>query len=125
MNKPLLAALAAFILLLGYCIFTPGGVEMRNKYLLSMQKAEDRTDYKTLQTVENTARAMMTSYESDRIYWEQYRNSEVAKEKEWAVAAKIKANRTAVNYNEYILKNNFVWREGVPEDIKSQLPIIQ
>jgi len=118
-------ALALCTLFLGYCIFTPGGVEMRNKYMFSMQKAEDRTSYETLRNVENTARAMQSSYESDKAYWEQYKNSSEAKEKEWAVAAKIKANRTAINYNEYVLKNSFVWKDGIPNDIKKELPIIQ
>jgi hypothetical protein len=44
--------------------------------------------------------------------------------REVSLQAKICANSTAISYNEYILKNSFLWAENVPEDIKSKLEII-
>lgn len=35
------------------------------------------------------------------------------------------ANKTANTYNEYILKNSFVWQNNVPDDIYQKLEIIK
>ena len=45
--------------------------------------------------------------------------------KEVSLKAKIRANSTAISYNEYILKNSFLWADNVPSDIKSKLEIIE
>lgn len=45
--------------------------------------------------------------------------------KEVSIQAKIRANSTAISYNEYILKNSFLWADNIPEDIKSKLEIIE
>lgn len=37
----------------------------------------------------------------------------------------MRANRTAANYNNYILKNSYVWSNNIPEDILSELEIIK
>ena len=36
----------------------------------------------------------------------------------------ITANKTAVLYNEYVLKNSRVWDGNIPKDIMEKLPII-
>ena len=36
----------------------------------------------------------------------------------------ITANRTAASYNEYYLKNSFVWSGAVPSDIRGSLPYL-
>lgn len=36
----------------------------------------------------------------------------------------MRANRTAANYNEYILKNSYVWQGNIPTDIRENLPLI-
>ncbi len=68
---------------------------------------------------------MIASYEADKLIYEQYKDSEVAEERSWANNAKIRANQTATTYNNYILKNSFVWSGNVPPDIKQTLEIIK
>ena len=46
-------------------------------------------------------------------------------ERTWAAQAKMRANKTASSYNNYILQNNFVWKNNIPEDIRTTLDIIE
>ena len=64
---------------------------------------------------------MIATYKSDKLTYEAYKNTDV----ELATQAKIRANRTAVAYNEYILKNSFQWKGNIPGDIYNQLEIIE
>ena len=96
---------------------TPAGKSMWNSWFYAVQKADDATNYETIKEVEDTCRAMIASYNSDKLIYQNYKNSEVAEEKSWANNAKIRANQTASTYNNYILKNSYVWRGNVPSDI--------
>lgn len=116
------------ILCIGCPIFfgaTPMGKTLWNNWFYSVQKADDNTNYKTLKKVEDTCRAMISSYESDKLIYEQYKDSQNATEKGWSNQAKIRANKTAATYNNYILENSFVWENNVPNDIKINLPYIE
>lgn len=101
------------------------GTWFDNKVDYIDQKIDDATNYETRKTVEDSCRAMVASYEADKLTWEQYKDSENAEQKSWADQAKMRANRTASNYNNYILKNSYVWDGNVPADILSELPAIQ
>lgn len=46
-------------------------------------------------------------------------------QRSWADQAKMRANRTAANYNNYILKNSYVWSGNIPDDIMSELKPIE
>jgi hypothetical protein len=37
----------------------------------------------------------------------------------------MRANKTANTYNSYILENNYVWADNVPNDIKGRLDTIE
>jgi hypothetical protein len=37
----------------------------------------------------------------------------------------MRANDTAAAYNNYILKNSYVWEDNVPADIKTKLDYIE
>ena len=37
----------------------------------------------------------------------------------------MRANKTAATYNEYVLKNSYVWEGNVPSDIRKQLDYIE
>ena len=89
------------------------------------QKIDDATNYETRKKVEDSCRAMVASYEADKLTWEQYKDSESEEQRSWAEQAKMRANRTAANYNNYILKNSYVWNDNIPEDILSELEIIK
>ena len=104
--------------------FTPNGRSILNTYTHSMQKA-DENQYATKKKVEDTARSMIASYKSDVATYEQYKDSDNEEKQSWAEQAKMRANRTANSYNEYILKNSYIWEDNIPSDIDYSLPIIE
>ena len=103
--------------------FTPGGRSVWNSYTHSLEKA-DENQYETKKQVEDTARSMIASYKSDVATYEQYKESDNEEKQSWAEQAKMRANRTANSYNEYILKNSYVWEDNIPSDIDYSLPIV-
>ena len=58
-------------------------------------------------------------------YYEQYKDGDNEEKHEWAEQAKMRANKTASSYNNYILKNSYVWEDNVPSDIHIQLRYIE
>ncbi len=115
------------IILIGAIIFfgfTPGGRSIWNSYTHSLEKA-DENQYETKKQVEDTARSMIASYKSDVATYNQYKDSDNEEKQSWAEQAKMRANRTANSYNEYILKNSYVWEDNIPSDINYSLPIIE
>ena len=68
---------------------------------------------------------MIASYESDKLIYMQYKDSDNDEKQSWAEQAKMRANKTAVEYNNYILKNSYVWRNNIPNDIYMNLEIIE
>lgn len=63
-------------------------------------------------------------YEKDGSY-KQYKDSENEEKQSWAEQAKMRANKTAASYNEYVLKNSFVWNDNIPSDIRTSLPFVE
>lgn len=104
---------------------TPMGKAIWNSWFYDVQKADDKTNYDTLKKVEDTCRAMISSYEADRLTYEQYKDSEDEEKRSWAEQAKMRANKTAASYNNYILENSFVWEDAVPSDIKTKLHYLE
>ena len=99
------------LMLLGGCsffTFTTTGRSIWNKHQHALKKVDDAT-----------------SYNSSKTTYEQYKDSDSELERSWAESAKIQANRTANIYNEYILKNSYVFEGNIPSDIHSELPIIE
>ena len=116
--------ISILLIVIGYN-FAPGIRETVNKNQTAVQIVDDQTRYETLKKVEDTCRAMISSYESDVLTWKQYKDSESEAERTWAAQAKMRANKTASSYNNYILQNNFVWKDNIPKDIRSTLDIIE
>lgn len=117
----------ACILIIGlplYFIATPSGVSAWNNWFGTVQKADDNTNYETLKKVEDTCRSMISSYNSDKLTYEQYKDSDDEEKQNWAEQAKMRANRTASTYNNYILKNDYIWQNNIPADIYRELPYI-
>lgn len=116
------------IAIIGLPIFfgaTPVGKALWNNWFYDVQKVDDKTNYNTLKKVEDTCRAMISSYEADRLTYEQYKDSDDEEKRSWAEQAKMRANKTASSYNNYILENSFVWEDAVPPDIKYRLEYIE
>ena len=124
-EKVLTAILITLALMAAFFCITPVGVALRNSYGFAVQKVDDATRYETRKKVEDTCRAMIANYEADRISYEQYKQSDDAEKQGWAEQAKMRANRTAASYNEYYLKNSFVWSGAVPSDIRGSLPYLE
>ena len=126
MSKKLCAVLIAAAIGLGlFFVVNPFGVMAWNSWFELVQKADDATNYETLKQVEDTCRSMIASYEADKLTYEQYQNSEDSEKRSWAAQAKMRANRTASTYNNYILENSYVWGNNIPEDIDSELDYIE
>lgn len=129
MNKVIVVLVSlALVALIGLPIFfeaTPIGKTMWNNWFHAVQVADDNSNYETLKKVEDTCRAMISSYNSDKLTYEQYKDSDNEEKQSWAEQAKMRANKTASTYNNYILKNNYVWQNNVPSDIYMNLPFIE
>ena len=104
---------------------TPFGKAVWNSWFHAVQKADDATNYETRKKVEDTCRSMIASYNSDKLTYEQYKDSDSEEKQSWAEQAKMRANKTASTYNNYILKNNYVWKNDVPSDIYGVLTYIE
>ena len=124
-EKALIAILIVLALVVGFFCITPAGVALRNGYGYAVQKVDDATSYQTRKKVEDTCRAMIANYEADRISYEQYKDNPDPEKQGWAEQAKMRGNRTAASYNEYYLKNSFVWSGAVPSDIRGGLPYLE
>ena len=126
MSKKVTAVIIAACI--GFVLFfaaNPFGVMAWNSWFGLVQRADDATGYETRKQVEDTCRSMIASYEADRLTYEQYKDSENSEEQSWAAQARMRANRTASTYNNYILENSYVWADNVPEDINIELEYIE
>lgn len=127
-GKIIAISIVLVILFVGLPLFfgvTPAGKTVWNNWFHAVQKADDDTNYDTLKAVEDTCRSMIATYEADKLSYEQYVDSDNAEERSWAAQAKMRANRTAANYNNYILKNSYVWKDNIPRDICLELPYVE
>ena len=121
-------AIGLLVAIIALSIFfnaTPAGKAMWNNWFHDVNKADDNTSYETRKKVEDTCRAMMASYTADKLTYEQYNGSANEEKQEWAEQAKMRANKTAATYNNYILENSYVWSGNVPSDIDGELPYIE
>lgn len=109
----------------GYLTLVPSGRALWNGYQHTLKKVDDRTKYDTRKKVEDTCRASIASYNTDKTTYLQYKDSDSDLEKSWAGQAKMRANKTANIYNEYILKNSYVFEGNVPADIYMELQILE
>ena len=104
---------------------TPVGKAMWNSWFHEVQRADDNTKYETRKKVEDPCRAMIASYKTDKLTYEQYKDSNNEEKQSWAEHAKMRANKTANTYNEYIMKNSYIWEGNVPSDIDFLLAILE
>ena len=127
MEKVKIAVIVLIVLIIGLSLYfglTPSGRATWNNWFHAVQKADDDTKYETLKKVEDTCRSMIASYNSDKLTYEQYKDSENEEKRDWAEQAKMRANKTASTYNNYILKNSYIWEGNVPADICMELAYI-
>ena len=82
------------------------------------------TSYENRKMIEDTCRAMIASYKTDVDIYNMYKDSDDEEKLSWAEQARMRANKTANSYNEYVLKNSYVWNGNAPIDITNYLPPI-
>lgn len=121
-----LIAIAVLVVLLPFYFgVTPSGRTVWNNWFHAVQKADDNTNYETIKKVEDTCRSMISSYNADKLTYEQYKDSEDKEKQSWAEQAKMRANKTASTYNNYVMKNNYIWKGNVPSDIYMELLFLE
>lgn len=130
MKEKIIGCIVAVLLLalIGLSAFfkmTPLGKAMWNNWFHAVQEADDKTNYETKKKVEDSCRSMIASYEADKLTYEQYKDSDNEEKQSWAEQAKMRANRTASSYNNFILENSYVWQDNVPSDIRMCLEYIE
>lgn len=102
----------AFIIAIALAVVVTWAVvparKLENKVDYTINKVDEETRYSLLKSVEDTCRAMIASYQSDALTYNQYKNSPDTEKQNWAEQARMRANRTATTYNEYMRKNSYV-----------------
>lgn len=121
LGKIVITIVVVLVILVGGLI----SIATENGYGFLTRKIDDATNYETMKEVEDTCRAMIASYMADKMRYETYAASDSEEKQGWAEQAKIRANATAIKYNEYYLKNSFVWKDNIPDDIATELPYIE
>lgn len=121
MIKRIFAGICAGIAIIGLIAISPAIKAGLNSWDFIGHKVDDATRYESLKKVEDTCRSMIASYESDKLTYEQYKDSEDKEKQSWAEQAKMRANKTASSYNNYILENSFLWSGNIPKDISEKL----
>lgn len=123
--------LVAILSILAIILLTVGGTLLgwfdtyfTNKTNYINQKIDDRTNYATMKKVEDSCRSMIASYKTDKATYEMYKDSDNEEKQSWGEQAKMRANKTANTYNEYVLKNSYVWDGNIPNDIYTNLQVI-
>lgn len=124
--------IVAFIFLVVLPVFfgaTPTGKAMWNNWFHTVQKVDDATNYKTKKAVEDTCRSMIATYENDKTEYESnmamFEETKDEYYREVANGYRQQANSTAAEYNNYILKNSYVFSGNVPSDIFGSLEMIK
>ena len=126
MNKKTILIIIGILVVI--CLFITTAAIRRtwfNKIEYEVKKADEATNYYTKKGVEDACRAMITSYKNDVLTYQTYIKTDNPTKQEWAEQAKIRANKTAVEFNEFVLKNSYVWKDNVPADIEAGLPYLE
>lgn len=108
-----------------YFALCPEGVETKNEYEAMLKDVDYNTNYDSVRQIEETLRSYAASYEADRITYEINKDSTDKESIALAKAARSRANRTAATYNQFYLKNSYIWEDNIPADIQAELEYIQ
>lgn len=129
MNKILIGVSCVILIVVVFFGATPVGRAMWNNWFHTVQKADDATSYETRKSVEGTCRAMIATYEKDKAEYEAnmklYETTGYGFYIEVATGYRQQANSTASTYNNYVLKNSYVFEGNVPADIKTELEMLK
>lgn len=102
----------------------PSIVAFTNKQDAKVIEAHNKTSAKVKKQVEDTARAHMATYTSDKLAWENSKNSKDPDKQYIAESYLTRMNTSAAIFNEYMRKNSHVWEGNIPSDIDIELPYV-
>lgn len=102
----------------------PAIVAFTNKEDAKVIEAHNKTSAKVKKQVEDTARAHMATYTSDKLAYENIKNSKDPDDKYIARSYLTRMNTSASIFNEYMRKNSHVWEGNIPSDIDIELPYV-
>ena len=108
-----------------YFTLCPKGVETKNEYEAMLKDVDYNTNYDSVRQIEETLRSYAASYEADRITYETNKDATDKESIALAKAARSRANRTAATYNQFYLKNSYIWEDNIPADIRAELEYLQ
>ena len=120
-----LGLMLLFLTILVWLCITPKGIETANEYEATLKDVDYNTDYDSVRKIEETLRSYVASYEADRIIYEINKDIDNKESIALANAARSRANRTAATYNQFYLKNSYIWNDNIPDDIKPELEYIK
>ena len=127
MKKPVIVLFSVFATFaIATIIFfggTPMGRKMVTDYGYKMDKAGE-DNYQNKKNVEETLRGYYASYKTDKLGYEQYKDSTDDYYRNLAQSYKMRANQTATTYNEYFTKNSYVFKDNIPSDLPRSLEVI-
>lgn len=122
--RVILAIQIVAVVVLLFLVLTPTGRSALNKWDAALRRTDVNTSYEEQKEIENTLRSYIASYEADKITYDTNKNLDSVEAQNLATAAKTRANRTAATYNQYYLKNSYVWKDNIPSDIVAELSYI-
>lgn len=122
--RVILAIQIVAVVVLLFLVLTPTGRSALNRWDAALRRTDVNTSYEEQKEIENTLRSYIASYEADKITYDTNKNLDSVEAQNLAMAAKTRANRTAATYNQYYLKNSYVWKDNIPSDIVAELSYI-
>lgn len=98
-----------------------------NEFQFRRDVVDAETDYTNRKNVEDQARSMIANYNYATQEYNTYKDFVGTDDKaraQRALDSKSSANKTAAAYNEYLTKNNYIFRGNLPNDIPYTLPYL-
>ena len=100
-----------------------------NEYIFTVKQVDENTNYTNRKQVEDTARSTIVNYNMYRTEYETYKEfCNIVEEKnkcQRALDSKLLANKSVQQYNEFIQKNRFIFKDNLPSDIPYSLEKIE
>ena len=119
MNK-IAKVIITFVVLLVIAFLIPGSRAVINEYIFGIRRVDEQINYNNRKSVEDTARSVIVNYNTYRDEYELYKNyCEKPEDKskcQRALDSKFLANQAAEQYNEYLQKNNYIFKWNLPQD---------
>ena len=124
MEKPgKILVIIATILVIAFLV--PGTRTIINEYVFGIKRIDEQINYNNRKSVEDTARSTIVNYNTYKNEYETYKKyCDIPYEKnkcQRSLDSKLLANQAVQQYNEFIQKNRFIFKDNLPPDIPYSL----